>query len=250
MPGEHKKESLPHKVRKALWSEIGKAAWARPRAMHIILLVICVALGFATVTQLRAGQEDPLERLDQEGLVVLLNELDQREETLRAEKSDLQQQLSSLETARSNIDAAREAQKKAAEQVAIISGRIPVHGEGVQMRIVDRDNQLTAAQFVMALGELRNAGAEAIELNGIRLTMRTSFSSDTTGIILDGRRISSPYVWNIVGPAQTMATALDIQAGTTSQIRAKNAEVTITIKEDVRITSVAPEFTPQWARPS
>lgn len=86
----------------------------------------------------------------------------------------------------------------------------------------------------MTLGELRNAGAEAIELNGIRLSTRSSFTGQAGSIAVDGVPISSPYTWKVIGEPQTIATALDIQAGSAAQMRAKGANVAITRRRTSR----------------
>ena len=52
--------------------------------------------------------------------------------------------------------------------------------------VVDPGANLSPTQFVMTLGELRNAGAEAIDLNGVRLTTRSAFTGQA-GAIVGGR---------------------------------------------------------------
>ena len=56
-------------------TRLSEAIFAAPRAIHLLLLLICVLLGFALVTQVRAQRSDPLESLSEEDLVVLLSEL-------------------------------------------------------------------------------------------------------------------------------------------------------------------------------
>ena len=99
----------------------------------------------------------------------------------------------------------------------------------------------------MTLGELRNAGAEAIELNGIRLSTRSSFTGQAGAIAVDGTPIASPYTWKVIGESQTIATALDIQAGSAAQMRAKGANVAITPSTDITIESIATPRPPQFA---
>ena len=115
------------------------------------------------------------------------------------------------------------------------------------MRISDPAGALTTAQFVMTLGELRNAGAEAIELNGNRLSTRSSFTSADGRISVDGTAIDPPYEWKAIGSSQTISTALEIQAGSASQMRAKGAVVSIDPVDDVVIDSLAVPLSPQYA---
>ncbi|MDC4233304.1 DUF881 domain-containing protein [Actinomyces sp. B33] len=224
-----------------------RAFFAVPRGFHLLLVVITLLLGFALATQVRAQRADPLESLTQDDLVVLLNELNSQEDALRAERAELQSQLADLEAAASEQEAAAAAADKARTQALINSGRVGVHGEGVVMTVVDPQGALTSTPFVMTLGELRNAGAEAIELNGVRLSARSSFLSDDSGISVDGTPVSSPYQWRVIGASHTIATALEIQAGSAAQMRAKGAQVTIDEESDVVISSLAEPLTPRYA---
>lgn len=227
-----------------------QALISRPRGIHIVMAFICFSLGFAIASQVIAQREDPFDSLSQQDLVVLLEELSDREEALRSERADLSTQLAELEDEATKREAALDAAKKARELAQINAALVPVHGTGVSMVVKDPTASLRATHFVMAIGELRNAGAEAASLNGIRLTMRSSFTSDTSGIYLDGQRIHSPYVWNAIGEAATISTALEIPGGSASQMRAKGAEVEIVQMEDVIIEHVAEAIEPRWARPT
>ncbi len=226
------------------------AVWAAPRGLHVVLLCICLALGLALATQVRTQRSDPLESLSQEDLVVILDELSTQEQSLRAQRAQLRTQLADLEDENVKEQAAREAAKKTVLQSKINSGEVAVSGPGVVLSVYDPAHALSATHFVMTLGELRNAGAEAIELNGVRLTMSSSFLSDASGVSVDGKLLESPYVWSIVGDSQTIATALEIQAGSAAQMRAKGASVGITQQQKVTIESTAAPRVPQFARPS
>lgn len=236
------------RTREPLWRRVREAAFAAPRAMHVLLLAICLALGFALVAQVRAQRSDPLDSLSEQDLVVLLSELDSQENALRIERSQLQAQIAQLESAASAQEAASEAARKTEEQARINAGAVGVHGPGVLMRVSDSQGALTATEFVMTLGELRNAGAEAIELNGVRLSTRSAFVGADGGIQVDGTAIESPYDWKAIGAPQTIATALEIQAGSAAQMRAKGAQVAISTARDVRIDSLSGVLEPKYAK--
>lgn len=230
-------------------SRLGEAVFAAPRAIHLLLLLICLLLGFALATQVRAQRSDPLESLSEEDLVVLLSELDSQENSLRLERSNLQGRVMELESAADEQEAQAEAARAAELQARINAGAVGVHGPGVIMRVSDPEGALSATEFVMTLGELRNAGAEAIELNGIRLSTRSAFIGEEGRILVDGESLSSPYDWRAIGDSQTISTALEIQAGSAAQMRAKGAQVSIAQDPDVRIESVAQVPQPRFATP-
>ena len=235
-------------ARPSLWRRAGKAVFAVPRPLHALLLVICLMLGVALVTQVRAQQEDPLETMGEQDLVLLLDELTSRADELRTERSDLNSQLMELEDSASQREAADKAAAQARIQSQINAGTVPVHGEGVVLTVRDPQGQVPVEYFILTLGELRNAGSEAIALNGVRLTSRTWFSSGEDGIIVDSTPITSPYTWQVIGDSQTIAPALEISAGAASQMRARGAQVEVEPAQDVVIDAVVQPSSPRFAQ--
>ena len=229
------------------WARARKAFFALPRGLHIVILIIFMILGFALATQVRAQRSDPLEGLSEQDLVTLLDELGTQEQNLQGRRAELAGELDDLQSAASEADAREQASAKAALQAQIAAGTVAVQGPGVTISVADPGASLSPTQFVMTLGELRNAGAEAIDLNGVRLTMRSAFTGQAGGIIVDGTPIAAPYTWTIIGDSQTIATALEIQAGSASQMRAKGAVVTITPTDSVTIHSLATPRPAQYA---
>lgn len=230
-----------------LWARARQAFFALPRGLHVVMLVIFMIVGFALATQVRAQRSDPLEGLSEQDLVTVLDELGTQEQNLRTRRGELSSELDELRSAADEAQAREQAARKAETQAQIAAGTVPVHGHGVTVSVVDTGANLTSTQFVMTLGELRNAGAEAIELNGIRLSTRSSFTGQAGAIAVDGTPIASPYTWKVIGESQTIATALDIQAGSAAQMRAKGANVAITPSTDITIESIATPRPPQFA---
>ena len=230
------------------WKQTWRALIARPRLVHLVLCLICLTLGFTLVTQLRAQQTDPLESLSQQDLVSLLDQLNTREETLRSTQQDLEEQLQALKTSVSDQQAAADAAQKTREQAEINAGTVPVEGPGLRAVISDENHSVEATQFVVMLGELRNAGAEAIELNGIRLTSHSWFQDSHGGIEVDGVSITTPYTWNVIGAADTIQTALEIQGGSAQQIRGLGATLNVTPLSQVRISSTVEAEPPTYAK--
>lgn len=230
-----------------LWARARGAFFALPRGLHVVMLIIFMILGFALATQVRAQRSDPLEGLSEQDLVTLLDELGTQEQNLRGRRGELSEELANLQSAASEADAREQASAKAALQAQIAAGTVAVHGPGVSVTVVDPGSNLSPTQFVMTLGELRNAGAEAIDLNGVRLTTRSAFTGQAGAIVVDGIPISAPYTWTVIGDSQTISTALEIQAGSASQMRAKGATVTISQTDDVTIDSLATPRPAQYA---
>lgn len=243
----HMDDDTPTPERPSLPRRAWRAIFAVPRPLHALLLVICLMLGVALVTQVRAQQQDPLETMGEQDLVLLLDELTTRADDLRSERGDLNAQLTELQNSASQREAAEKAAADALVQSRINAGTVAVHGEGVVMTVRDPLAKLPATQFIMALGELRNSGAEAVSLNGVRLTAQTWFSSDDNSVVVDGTTISSPYTWQVIGDSATIAPALEIAAGSASQMRLLGAQVTVEPSQDVVIDVVVTPSSPRFA---
>lgn len=219
---------------------------------HMVIVVLCVALGLAIVTQVRQTRADPLAGMRQSDLVQLLDELTVRNNELSAEYRELQQQLAELESDSSGIEAARAAAEQQAVVTGILAGTLPVEGSGVIVTIQDPGLDVNAQHLVTVLEELRNAGAEAVELSGQRLVASSWILGTATGVSVSGTEISPPYVWKAIGDPQTLAVALEIPGGALVQVRNAGsgaAEATVEQVDHLQIWAVRELDAPVHAVP-
>jgi len=222
----------------------------QPTWVHVLIVLLCAAVGFALAVQVRQAQEDTYATMRQDDLVRLIDELGARNRELTEEGVALRRELDDLESGTSSLEAAREAAEQQARVQGILAGVLPVTGPGIEIRVQDPTAQVTAPTFVTVLEELRNAGAEAIELNGQRITASSWLGTRTGGLVVSGVDIEPPYVWRAIGDPQTLAVALDIPGGALASIRTAGATAEVEQLERVEITSVRELRQPQWATPA
>ena len=99
-----------------------------------------------------------------------------------------------------------------------------------------------------AVEELRDAGAEAIDVNGQRVVVNTWFSDGRTrGITVSGRLVIPPYVITAIGDAETMAAALRIPGGVADAVNAAGARFASSALADVTIDSIVRPAKPRYA---
>lgn len=220
------------------------------RPIHLVVGLLCLVLGFALVTQMKLKREDPLQSLGEDELVTLLDQLTTSENQLRSERIDLNAQIQKLQSSQSQAEAAREAAEKDLKQAQILSGTTAVSGPGLTMTVIEGETPVRAQTFVTVIGELRNAGAEAIDVNGTRIIATSYVTRDNEdGLLISGDRVTSPYVWTIIGDADTIQTALEIARGAASQLRGSGATVLFERSDEVEIKSVAKQEEYQYAIP-
>ncbi|SIQ31463.1 Uncharacterized conserved protein YlxW, UPF0749 family [Cellulosimicrobium aquatile] len=228
---------------------LGRAMRPRASRSQVMVGVLCALLGFALVVQVSQTQEDQLSSLRQSDLVRLLDDVTQR-------SGELEEQVSSLEATRDELQsgsgrerAALELAEQQAETLGILSGRLPAEGPGVEIEVVEGAEPLKAFGLFNVLEELRNAGAEAMEVNGVRLVASSYFEDTSDGVVVDGQVISSPYRWTAIGDPSTLETALEIPGGAMASLRADGARTTVTQQDQAEVTATVEPRAPRYATP-
>ena len=128
-------------------------------------------------------------------------------------------------------------------------------GPGVVITINDPDGSVGAATLLNAIEELRDAGAEAIEVDDTaRVVAQTPLGDGadlTDGELLVGTRtVTAPYVIEAIGDPQTLSEAVVFPGGLTDEVEALGGTVTVDTPDEVRITSLAPEADDDFVEPS
>ncbi|MFF2266837.1 DUF881 domain-containing protein [Cellulosimicrobium cellulans] len=228
---------------------LGRALRPRASRSQIVVGVLCALLGFALVVQVSQTQEDQLSSLRQSDLVRLLDDVTQRSGELEDQVSSLESTRDELQSGSGRERAALELAEQQAETLGILSGRLPAEGPGVEIEVVEGAEALDAFALFNVLEELRNAGAEAMEVNGVRLVASSYFEDSAEGVVVDGQTITSPYRWNVIGDPSTLETALEIPGGAMASLRADGARTTITQQDRVEVTATVEPGAPQYATP-
>ncbi|MFJ2519609.1 DUF881 domain-containing protein [Cellulosimicrobium cellulans] len=228
---------------------LGRALRPRASRSQIVVGVLCALLGFALVVQVSQTQEDQLSSLRQSDLVRLLDDVTQRSGELEDQVSSLESTRDELQSGSGRERAALELAEQQAETLGILSGRLPAEGPGVEIEVVEGAEALDAFALFNVLEELRNAGAEAMEVNGVRLVASSYFEDSADGVVVDGQTITSPYRWNVIGDPSTLETALEIPGGAMASLRADGARTTITQQDRVEVAATVEPGAPQYATP-
>jgi uncharacterized protein YlxW (UPF0749 family) len=219
----------------------------RGRGIRSQLLVagLCLLLGFAIVTQVRQTQDDELAGMRTDDLVRLLAEIQQRNETLEQEAEELREDRSAL---LSGSDQSRSAEDYLEVQ-RILAGTVPVEGPGVVVK-VSTAADVTAQDMVHMLEELRNAGAEAIEVADVRIVASSYFVESDGQLLVDGIEIGDEHEWRVIGSPETIAPALEIPGGAIDRFSNHGATVELEERELVQVTAIREAEEPEYATPS
>ena len=193
----------------------------RPRITRAQLLagLLCAVLGFALVVQARQTQTQGLASLRQSDLLGILDNISERSARLDDEARRLQDTRDRLESGAGRSAAAEQAARERLEVLGILAGTAPASGPGIVLRIDDPQGQVTASVLLDTLQELRDAGAEALQINSVRVVASTAFVDGTGGVKVDGTLLQPPYTFVVIGDPQTLTAALQIPGGVLEVLR-------------------------------
>jgi uncharacterized protein YlxW (UPF0749 family) len=185
-------------------------------------------------------------------LVAILDSLEGDIARLEKEKRQLNSELGTLTSGTTKEALAKSQERLAALQ--ILAGTTAVAGPGIEITIVDRAGGVDAGDILDAVQELRDAGAESIEVAERRIVVNTWFADppegQERGVSISGDLRQSPYVIKAIGNADTLATAMEIPGGVAATIRNAGAEFRMERKTAVRIDTTVEPVTPEYAEPA
>ena len=216
------------------------AALLRPRVSpgQIIGGLLCLLLGFAVAAQVGSTERDTtFATARQDELVGILGDLGQRSERLRGDLRDLEETKARLERDAEGGTALEEARERATTY-GLLAGTLPAEGPGIELRIDDPGHGVKALNLLDAMEELRDAGAEVIQVGDVRVGVDTHFLDDRDGILVDGRLLTAPYRFLAIGDPHTMTTALTIPGGLVRTLEGAGARVLISRRAKVTVGAV------------
>ncbi len=220
------------------------------RAQLVVALLLFV-LGLGLAIQVRSNSDNSaLRGARQEDLVRILDEVDERTQRLEDEKQRLDDQRTELENSSDQAEEARKQTVEKERQLGVLAGTVAAHGPGITVTVNDPGGAVRPDMLLDALQELRAAGAEAVEVNGVRVVANTYFSGDGGAVKVDGRKISAPYVFKVIGKPQDLEPALNIPGGVVQTLEKEQATVHVARTDDIVVDALRPAERPDYARSS
>lgn len=223
----------------------------RPRATkaNALAALLAVLLGFGVATQVRQNQSLGLESLRQSELVNILDNATLLSSRLDENARQLQVTRDQLISGSSSGDAAVKAAQERLDALGILAGTARAHGPGIRMTISDPGGKVTTPVLLDAIQELRDAGAEAIQVNNIRIVASSYLSLGASGVEIDGRSVTQPYTMTAIGDPATMSSAMEIPGGLSENVRQLGATIKITQEKEQTVGALHPLTEPRYARP-
>lgn len=223
----------------------------RPFSVDLLIGLLCALLGFAIAVQLRTVDSDQgLSGAREEDLARILADLQSRQDRLRSEINEQQNLLEQLGSGEDSAAAAVEEARRQAEALAILNGTIPASGPGLIITISDPDLAVDSSVLLDAVQELRGAGAETMQVAGVRIGVSSAIVGSAGSIRIDGVAVQSPFTIVAIGDPQTLATAMQIPGGVEDKVIQAGATIEVVTADEVLVSALRPLDEPEYAEPA
>lgn len=231
-------------------TEEGPRPSARRGGATWLVALLCGLLGFALVTSAHTNRSTTvLGSARQDDLVRILDGLTGQADRLHQQADSLSAGVAQLQSGRDAAAAALADAQRQVDALGILAGSTAAHGTGVVVTIADPQHKLRSDTLLDAVEELRDAGAEAIQLGQVRVVAATAFTDAGSAILADGTAVPPPYVLTAIGDAHTLNDALRIPGGVVDTVAQDGAVANITLPPSVAVTALRALRSDRYARP-
>jgi uncharacterized protein YlxW (UPF0749 family) len=178
------------------------------RTAAVVVAVFGVLVATAAVQTARGADEAQSSR------VVLVERVIERRDTVTALQDRIQELRGEVEDGEqllATVTGNRLTAEGRLRRLQVRTGFIGVRGEGARVTITDAPaggELIRDTDLQLLVNGLWQAGAEAISINGERLTVRTAIENSGTVVNVNSQPLRSPYVLSVVGNRRTLQADL------------------------------------------
>ena len=219
------------------------------RAAQLSLFGVALLIGVLLVGQLRSqARPTEISQLPAQELSQLIDTLGERNRELRTGLADLRETLREYRVAGSQGQSAIEVTREDLRRITAFGGLAAVEGQGLVLEV---EGALDAIALNDLVNELRNAAAEAIAVDAVRITHRSVAVQGPTSLMIDGVEIGSRFTISAIGDPDGLLTAMERPGGIIAQLE-QFIQATIVARQsdDVSVPASQADLVPALAQPA
>lgn len=230
----------------------------RSKGAQISIALVCMILGIMLAVQFRTTASIEATQSDER-----VTELTQKLQTVNSERDALAEEVLSLRSKLSNFRQTDQALADLQEEVTeahMAAGLIPLEGPGIVLTLNDSPLNLQAGEnanayiihdrdLLFIVNELKASGAEAISINGKRLTAMSEIRCAGTTILVNWDKIAPPFEIKVVGNPDMLESGLLMRGGYLEQLKVLGMQVQLQKMENVEIPAYSGGFKFDYGAP-
>jgi uncharacterized protein YlxW (UPF0749 family) len=213
----------------------------RTNAGGIAVSIVALFLGLLAVTQVRTQDvyTRSLELETPASLTTLIANLAERNNGLREEIFDLRLRTAAARDNATNGQGSLAEAEHQLSQLEVFAARTAVKGQGISVKVDGAFDEKALSDLV---NELRNAGAEAVAVNTVRVGPRSWFGiTADRSLTVDATPIKGPWTVAAVGSPEVMYVAMTRTGGIVGQFELiyRSTRFTVTKETALDLPSLA-----------
>ena len=211
---------------------------------------VAVILGVLVVAQLRSQTTNPgLSALSAQELTLVIANVNTRNEQLRAEVASLERQITTLSEAHARGESALGQLRADLVGLEAWAGLSAVTGPGVSIRV---SGAIGGEGVEDLLNELRNAGAEAISVQDVRVVPGSVVYGQPGALSIENTLLPDSFEIRAIASPQILTGSLTRAGGVIAQLGATypDASFSVTPLDAVSIPATGPDLVPGHGQPS
>jgi uncharacterized protein YlxW (UPF0749 family) len=237
----------------------GRAGLPRPPVLHaqraigpgsrLTVALVAGLLGLLAIGQLRGQANVPgLSALSATELTQLIANLSAGNDLLREEVAQLTQRETAMQAAQDRGETTVDDLTEDLASIRAWSGLTPVTGQGIAITV---HGSIGGDGIDDLMNEIRNAGAEAISIDGVRIVSGVAVAGAPGALSVGNQALGEAFEIRAIGSPQILTGTLTRTGGVIAQIGATYPLVTITVTPVERLTLPATDrtLTPTYAEP-
>jgi len=218
------------------------------RIAQLSLFGVAIIIGLLLVGQLRS-QARPIElsSLTAQELSVLVETLSARNVELADGLADLIEQIRDYEISQARGQSEVVLTAEDLERVRAFGGLLGIEGQGLRLEV---EGSFDPTAINDLINELRNAGADAIAIDDIRITARSVAVLGTDAIEIDGQPIGRTFQIRAIGSPEGLRAAIERPGGILALLQQSvDARFSTTEERALEIPPTRRDLVPQAASP-
>ncbi len=219
------------------------------RIAQVSLFVVALVIGLLLVGQLRS-QARPIElsNLSAQELSALIETVSARNVELGDGLDELRTQIRDYERASVEGQSDLEISEEALRGITAFGGIMGVEGQGISVMAEGSFDPIAVNDLIQ---ELRNAGAEAIAIDDIRITAESVAVLGTSAIEIDGVPIGPTFELRAIGSPDGLKAAIERPGGILSLYEQSiDARFTVAQEDQLELPPTERDLMPAAARPT
>jgi uncharacterized protein YlxW (UPF0749 family) len=220
----------------------------RSRRAQLSITAVAVLIGLLAVGQLRSqARPTEINTLSAQELSTLIEALTTRNRELRSGLADIREQLREYRLSGSEGESALQVGGEDLRRITAFAGLAAVNGQGIVMTV---DGDLDAIALNDLINELRNAGAEAIAVDDVRITASSVVVQGPLALEVDGVEVGQRFTLGAIGSPEGLLGAMERPGGIIAQLKLViRATIEIRQADSVQLPATARSLLPETGEP-